>query len=53
MVGLERTVKVAEPQNHRMPGLERTLKIAEPWDGWAGKDLKDHRTMGWLGWKGP
>lgn len=20
---------------------------------WVGWDLKDHRTIGWLGWKGP
>uniref|UniRef100_A0A803YQC5 Homeobox domain-containing protein n=1 Tax=Meleagris gallopavo TaxID=9103 RepID=A0A803YQC5_MELGA len=22
-------------------------------DGWVGRILKDHRTTGWLGWKGP
>ena len=23
------------------------------WGGWDGGVLKDHRAMGWLGWKGP
>lgn len=33
---------------HSMEGI-----ITELWDGWIERDLKDHRTMGLLGWKGP
>ena len=25
----------------------------EPQNGWVGRDLRDHGTMDWLGWKGP
>jgi len=39
-------------QNHSIGGLEGTLKITEPLDGWVGRDLKDHRAIKWLGWKG-
>ena len=50
MVGSERSLKTIEPQLVR---LERSLKTIEPQDGWVGKVLKEHRNMGWLGWKGP
>ena len=36
-----------------MGGLEGSLKIVGSWDGWVGRVLKDHKVMGWLGWKGP
>ena len=34
-----RTHRVIESQNSRM--------------AWVGRDLKDHRTIEWLGWNGP
>ena len=34
-------------------GLEGTSGVIGPRHGWVGRDLKDHRTMERLGWKGP
>ena len=42
-----------ESRSHGIGGLEGTFKIIQPWKGWVGRDLKDHRTTEWLGWKGP
>ena len=42
---LEGSLKITEPQNHRMVGLEGSLKTIELQNGWVG--------MGWVGWKGP
>ena len=52
MDGLEGSLKVKEPRTG-MVGLGRSSKIIELWGGWVGKVLKDHRTIGWLDWKGP
>ena len=52
MVGLEGSLQITEPWNGWVR-LNRSLQIIEPWDDWAGRVLKDHRAMEWLGWKGP
>ena len=34
-------------ENHGwVGGLEGISNIMEPWDGWVGRDLKDHGAMG-------
>ena len=66
-VGLDGSLRVVEPRNglglgrkgptgswgYGMVGLEGSLKVIEPQNGWVGRVLQDHRTMEWLGWKGP
>lgn len=34
-------------------GSEWAVKITEWWNGWARRDLNNHKIMEWLGWKGP
>ena len=30
-------------------GLGGSRKVAELWSSWVGKDLKDHRSVEWVG----
>lgn len=40
-------------ENHGwVGGLEGISNIMEPWDGWVGRDLKDHGAMGGVGPEG-
>ena len=51
MVGLEGSLKIIRELNGWV-GMEGSLKIIRELNSWVGRVLKDHRAMGWLGWKG-